>query len=136
MAGVPHSVIFVSISLYNEREDPGQARGVRNVNCNNSCDETYCAPKHMKLDLVAVYDLGIVAYILSRGLSSWSNLRYMESPTSQADAMWHPDRRGLALVQRRILALLDEARKCSGSASEHLQRLGVLLYDSYSIIIS
>lgn len=50
--------------------------------------------------------------------------------------MWYPDRRGLALVQRRILALPDEARKCSGSASEHLQRLGVLLYDSYSIIMS
>ena len=102
------TVIFVSITLYNERKDPGQAR-VRNVDCKNSCDETYCAPKHMKLDLLAVYDSGMVAYILSHGLSSWSNLRYMESPTSQADAMRHPDRRGLDLVQQRILARPDEA---------------------------
>ena len=58
MAGVPHSVIFVSISLYNERKDPGQARGVRNVDCNNSCDETDYAPKNMKLDLGAVHEFG------------------------------------------------------------------------------
>ena len=81
----------------------------------------------MKRDLVAVYDAGIVAYILSYGLSSWSNLRYIESPTSQADAKWHPDGRGLALVQRRILVLPGEARKWSGRGSEQLKRLGLLL---------
>ena len=63
MAGVPNSVIYVSISLYNERRDPGQARGVPNVDCSNSCDEAYCALKHMKLDLVTVEDSGTVAYI-------------------------------------------------------------------------
>jgi len=128
MAGVPNRVIFVSISLYNERKDPGQVRGVRNADCNHSCHETHCAPKHVKHDLVAVYGWGIVAYIISYGLSSWSNLRNMESPTTQADAMWLPDRQGLAIFQRRILALPCQARKCSGRASEQLKRLGVLMY--------
>ena len=93
MAGVLNGVIFVSISLYNKRKDPGQARGIPNVDCNNSCDETYGAPKHMRLALVAVEDSMTVAYILSYRLSSWSNLRYMEYPTCHAGAMWHPDRR-------------------------------------------
>lgn len=40
------------------------------------------------------------------------------------DAMPHRDRRVLALVQRRILALPVEARKSSSRASEQLHEAG------------
>ena len=56
MVGVPKSVIFLSMSLYNEQEKPGQARDVPLVDCNHSCRETCYAPKRLKHDLVAVYD--------------------------------------------------------------------------------
>ena len=39
-----------------------------------------------------------------------------------------PGSAGLALVQRRILALPGEARTSSDRTSEQLKRLGVLLY--------
>ena len=65
MGGVPDCVLSVSIRLYNERKYPDQVCRVRDIDCNNSCDEIYFAPKHMKPDLEAVYDSGLVVYILS-----------------------------------------------------------------------
>ena len=53
----------------------------------------------------------------------------MESPTSHADAMWHPDRRESSPCPTiRILALPGEARKCPGRTSGQLKKVGVLLY--------
>ena len=126
MGGVPNCVTSVSIPLYNERKYPGQVHRVRTVDCNLSCDETYFAPKHMKRDLVAVYDSGIQLISSFMGLAvgqisdTWSLQQVRRTPCSQTGG-------GLALVQRRILALPGKARKWSGRGSEQLKRLGLLL---------
>lgn len=108
MGGVPNCVTSVSIPLYNERKYPGQVHRVRTVDCNLSCDETYFAPKHMKRDLVAVYDSGIQLISSFMGLA-----------VGQISDTWS--------LQRRILALPGKARKWSGRGSEQLKRLGLLL---------
>ena len=87
VAGVANRPIFVSIFLYNERKDPGPFRGTCNVDCTNSCDQPHCAPKYMKLNLIAVGNLGSVADTLPCGLSSWS-----KSPVHAFSV--HPARRG------------------------------------------